>query len=82
MGNSFPITSVPKPTESRAVIYIEPNGLLGKLRVEHNENEVPFALNETVPTCVYVAAVVAIAERCNSFRGELFSFEIQQLIFS
>lgn len=74
MGNSFPITSVPKPTESRAVIYIEPNGLLGKLTVKQNENGLPFALAGTVPVSVYGAAVVAIAERCRSFRGELFFF--------
>lgn len=71
MGNNFPITSVPRPTESRAIIYIEPKGVLGKLTVRRDSVEiVPSALDGTVPACVFGAALDRISDRCSSFRGE------------
>jgi hypothetical protein len=74
MGNSIPITSVPRPTDSRAIIYIEPRGILGKLAVRRDSDEiVPSALDGTVPVCIFGSALDRIAERCRSFRGVYFS---------
>lgn len=71
MGNSFPITSIPKPTESRAIIYIRIRGVLGTLAVEQSQSEIPSVLNGTVPACVFGVVLSGISERCRSFRGEL-----------
>ena len=76
MGNTLPITSVPKPTESRAIIYIYSMGMLGTLQVEKDGiATVPSSLDGSVPDCVFGAAVDSISERCCSFRGE-FCFSI------
>eukprot|EP00956_Cyclotella_meneghiniana_P038886 scaffold161696_cov70-Cyclotella_meneghiniana.AAC.2 len=69
MGNTLPITSVPKPTESRAIIYIYSMGMLGKLQVEKDGNEtVPSSLDGSVPDCVFKVAMDSISERCRAFR--------------
>jgi len=69
MGNNFPITSPPTPSQSRAIIYIEPKGVFGELMLGPQQNSLPLALSGRVPACVYEGAIAEISERLRSFRG-------------
>eukprot|EP00804_Cyclotella_cryptica_P017407 CCRYP_016642-RB/>CCRYP_016642-RB protein AED:0.03 eAED:0.03 QI:690/1/1/1/0/0.5/2/843/85 len=69
MGNTFPITSPPTPSQSRAIVYIEPKGIFGELVLGPQQNSLPLALSGRVPACVYEGAMTCISERLRSFRG-------------
>lgn len=69
MGNAFPITSPPRQSESRAIIYLEPKGIFGKLEIEPHQSAVPSALSGLVSGCIFQAKLKGVSEKLRSFRG-------------
>lgn len=82
MGNSLPISSPPKPSPSRAVIFMEPQCVrsyfrepwrrpVGKLQIIGSTDEVPPALDGVVPVDEYREMMISVADQAASYRGGL-----------
>eukprot|EP00970_Alexandrium_tamarense_P006391 scaffold1094_cov185-Alexandrium_tamarense.AAC.11 len=73
MGNTFPITSPPRPSPTRAILYIELRGCLGTLSIAGTGTEtgdtsyVPTALNGNVPSCVFRASLDKVSDVLDNF---------------
>ena len=86
MGNSLPISSPPKPSPSRAVIFMEPQCVrsyfrepwrrpVGKLQIIGSTDEVPPALDGVVPEDEYREMMSSVADQAASYR-------VEDLVFS
>eukprot|EP00581_Thalassiosira_minuscula_P007479 CAMPEP_0183710540 /NCGR_PEP_ID=MMETSP0737-20130205/6250_1 /TAXON_ID=385413 /ORGANISM="Thalassiosira miniscula, Strain CCMP1093" /LENGTH=220 /DNA_ID=CAMNT_0025938833 /DNA_START=47 /DNA_END=709 /DNA_ORIENTATION=+ len=80
MGNTLPITSPPKPSSSRAVIFMVPRGIrsylkepwrrpVGLLRIIGSTDEIPPALDGVVPIEEYKEKINAVADRASNYKG-------------
>ena len=83
MGNTLPISSPPKPSASRAVIFMEPQCLrsylrepwrrpVGLLQVVGTADELPPALDGVVELDVYQEMVKSVAAKAGNYRGMSF----------
>lgn len=79
MWNTLPVTQVPKPTPTRAVMLLEPQPMKKYLAQPHvhptrrllfvSSKEMPAALDGVVPDAVYSEAVTAVETRARTYRG-------------
>lgn len=80
MGNALPVTLPPKPSSSRAVIFMESECIrtylrggcrrpIPRLQVIGSTDGVPPALDGAVPAEEYLAMASALADRAARFRG-------------
>lgn len=70
MGNTIPLSSPPKPSPSRAVIYMEPQNISGKIKIVSSTEDLPPALDGTVPSSVFEEMVTSIVHLLDTFRGK------------
>mmetsp|Transcript_4250 Transcript_4250/g.9480 ORF Transcript_4250/g.9480 Transcript_4250/m.9480 type:complete len:209 (-) Transcript_4250:391-1017(-) len=68
MGNTLPISSPPKPTPSRAVLYMIPESMCGKTRIL-NSDELPPALDGTVPPSMFGEIIRSMDDRLDNFKA-------------
>ena len=82
MGNTLPISTPPKPSSTRAVIFMEPQCIrsylrepwrrpAGELQIIGSTDELPCALDGVVPLDVYKDMLSSVADRIANFRGML-----------
>ncbi|KAL7542841.1 hypothetical protein ACHAXR_012150 [Thalassiosira sp. AJA248-18] len=80
MGNTLPITSPPKPSSTRHVIFMEPQCVrsylrepwrrpVGELRMLESTNDLPPALDGVVPLDDYRDMMSSVADHVANFRG-------------
>ena len=80
MGNTLPVTIPPKPSPTRAVIFMQPQTVFsycrepwkrGELRIVGSspDDELPPALSDLVPPEEYREIMSSVAERAANYRG-------------
>lgn len=80
MGNTLPISSPPKPSPTRAVVFLEPQCIrsylrepwrrpVGLLRVIGSTDELPTAFDGVVPLDIYRDILSLVADRAADYRG-------------
>ena len=82
MGNTLPITAPPKPSDRRAVIFMEAQGIksylkepwrvkpIGKLQIVGSTDVLPQALDGVVPLDEYIEMMSSVGERAANYRGK------------
>ena len=79
MGNTLPITAPPKPSASRAVIFMKAEGVLqylnkpwnpiGRLQLLNATEELPAAFDGIVTIDEYKDMISSVDERASNYRG-------------
>ena len=82
MGNTLPITSPPKPSDRRAVIFMEAQGIrsyvkepwrvkpIGLLQIVGSTDVLPQALDDVVPLDEYLEMMNSVSERAANYKGK------------
>lgn len=80
MGNTLPVTAPPKPSPTRAAIFMEPQSVrsylrepwrrpVGELQIIDSSDGLPPAFDGVVPPIEYAAMMNSVADRAAIYRG-------------